>query len=31
VEAARARIEQGSYKDPEVVNQMADKILKYLG
>ncbi|MBL7648556.1 MAG: flagellar biosynthesis anti-sigma factor FlgM [Candidatus Hydrogenedentes bacterium] len=31
VEAARARIEQGSYKDPEVVGQMADKILKYLG
>jgi flagellar biosynthesis anti-sigma factor FlgM len=31
VEAARARIEQGSYKDPEVVNEMADRILKYLG
>lgn len=31
VEAARARLEQGSYKDPEVVSQMADKILKYLG
>lgn len=31
VEAARARLEQGSYKDPEVVSQVADKILKYLG
>jgi len=31
VEAARERIEQGSYRDPAVVDQMADKILKYLG
>jgi len=31
VEAARARLEQGSYRDPEVVSQVADKILKYLG
>ncbi len=31
VEAARARLEQGSYKDPEVVSQVADKVLKYLG
>ncbi|MBX3180473.1 MAG: flagellar biosynthesis anti-sigma factor FlgM [Candidatus Hydrogenedentes bacterium] len=31
VEAARARLEQGSYKDPAVVSQVADKILKYLG
>tara|TARA_R110001592_G_scaffold289311_2_gene558529 strand:- start:375 stop:692 length:318 start_codon:yes stop_codon:yes gene_type:complete len=31
VEAARQRIEQGSYKDPAVVSQVADKILKYLG
>lgn len=31
VEAARARLEQGSYKDPEVVSQVADRILKYLG
>lgn len=31
VEAARARIEQGSYKDPEVVSQVADRILKYIG
>ena len=31
VEAARARIEQGSYKDPEVVSQLADRLLKYLG
>ena len=31
VEAARARIEQGSYKDPAVVAKVADKILKYLG
>jgi flagellar biosynthesis anti-sigma factor FlgM len=30
VEAARARIEQGSYKDPEVVSQLADRLLKYL-
>lgn len=31
VEAARARLEQGSYKDPAVVSQVADRILKYLG
>ncbi len=31
VEAARARIEQGTYKNPDVVSQVADKILKYLG
>lgn len=31
VEAARANLEQGSYKDPSVVSQVADKILKYLG
>lgn len=31
VEGARARIEQGSYKDPEVVSQLADRILKYIG
>lgn len=31
VEAARARLDQGAYKDPEVVNQVAAKILKYLG
>lgn len=31
VEAARARLEQGSYKDPAVVSQVADKLLKYLG
>jgi flagellar biosynthesis anti-sigma factor FlgM len=31
VEAARARLEEGSYKDPAVVGQVADKILKYLG
>ena len=31
VEAARQRLEQGSYKDPAVVGQVADKILKYLG
>ena len=31
VEAARARLEQGSYKNPEVIGQVADKILKYLG
>ena len=30
VEAARARIEQGSYKDPEVVSQLADRLFKYL-
>ena len=30
VEAARARIEQGSYKYPEVVSQLADRLLKYL-
>ena len=30
VEAARERIAQGSYKDPEVVSQLADKLLKYL-
>lgn len=30
VEAARARLEQGSYKDPEVVSQVADRLLKFL-
>lgn len=30
VEAARERLAQGSYKDPEVVAQLADKLLKYL-
>ena len=31
VDAARERLEQGSYKDPAVVNQVAEKLLKFLG
>ena len=31
VEAARQRLESGSYKDPAIVSQVADKISKYLG
>ena len=31
VEAARQRLEQGDYKNPEVVAQVADKIMKFLG
>ena len=30
VEQARQNIEQGSYKDPEVVAKVAEKLLKYL-
>lgn len=30
VDAARERLAQGSYKDPQVVSQLADKLLKYL-
>ena len=30
VEAARAHIAQGDYKNPEVVSQLADKLLKFL-
>jgi flagellar biosynthesis anti-sigma factor FlgM len=30
VDAARERLDQGSYKDPAVVSQLADKLLKYL-
>lgn len=31
VEAARERIDQGNFRDPEVVNQVAERLLKYLG
>jgi len=31
VEAARQRLERGDYKNPEVVAQVAQRLLKYLG
>lgn len=31
VEAARQRIERGDYKNPEVVAQVAERLLKFLG
>jgi len=30
VEAARERLEQGSFRDPEVVSQVADRLLRFL-
>lgn len=31
VEAARERLERGDYKNPEVVAQVAERLLKFLG